>query len=89
VVVHDFNPSTWESEISEFKANLVYRVSSRPARATQRNPVLGKKQKHKKKNKKQNPTNQQQQTNKNKEEEEKEEEKKGKIQCVFFPHKLD
>jgi hypothetical protein len=26
--------------ISEFKANLVYRVSSRTARATQRNPVL-------------------------------------------------
>jgi hypothetical protein len=26
--------------ISEFKASLVYRVSSRTARATQRNPVL-------------------------------------------------
>jgi hypothetical protein len=33
--------------ISEFKANLVYRVSSRTARATKRNPVS-------KKNKKQN-----------------------------------
>jgi hypothetical protein len=27
--------------ISEFEANLVYRVSSRTARATQRNPVSG------------------------------------------------
>jgi hypothetical protein len=33
--------------ISEFKASLVYKVSSRTARATQRNPVL-KKQKNKK-----------------------------------------
>jgi hypothetical protein len=30
-------------QISEFKASLVYRVSSRTARATQRNPVSGKK----------------------------------------------
>jgi hypothetical protein len=29
-------------QISEFKASLVYRVSSRTARATQRNPVLKK-----------------------------------------------
>jgi hypothetical protein len=27
-------------QISEFEASLVYRVSSRTARATQRNPVL-------------------------------------------------
>jgi hypothetical protein len=33
--------------ISEFKASLVYRVSSRTARATQRNPVLKKKEKRK------------------------------------------
>jgi hypothetical protein len=33
-------------QISEFKASLVYRVSSRTARATQRNPVM-KKQKTK------------------------------------------
>jgi hypothetical protein len=44
--------------ISEFKASLVYRVSSRPARATQRNPVskkkknINKKQQPKKKKKK-------------------------------------
>jgi hypothetical protein len=38
--------------ISEFKASLVYRVSSRTARAIQRNPV-SKKQKKKKKKKKQ------------------------------------
>jgi hypothetical protein len=34
VVVYAFNPSTWEFEVS-----LVYRVSSRTSRATQRNPV--------------------------------------------------
>jgi hypothetical protein len=32
-------------QISEFKASLVYRVSSRTARATQRNPVTKKKKK--------------------------------------------
>jgi hypothetical protein len=36
--------------ISEFKASLVYRVSSRTARATQRNPVSKKEKKKKKKN---------------------------------------
>jgi hypothetical protein len=35
---------TW---ISEFKASLVYRVSSRTARATQRNTVLKNKQTNK------------------------------------------
>jgi hypothetical protein len=43
VVVYTFNPSTQEAErgrqISEFEASLVYRVSSRTARATQRKPV--------------------------------------------------
>ena len=33
--------------ISEFEASLVYRVSSRTARATQRNPVSKKNQKQK------------------------------------------
>jgi hypothetical protein len=37
-------------QISEFEASLVYRVSSRTARATQRNPV-SKKQKQKQKTK--------------------------------------
>jgi hypothetical protein len=38
--------------ISEFEASLVYKVSSRTARAIQRNPVLkNKKQKTKNKNK--------------------------------------
>jgi hypothetical protein len=32
--------------IFEFEAHLVYRVSSRTARATQRNPVLEKKKLH-------------------------------------------
>jgi hypothetical protein len=44
VVTQVFNPSTREAEagrrISEFGASLVYRVSSRIARATQRNPIL-------------------------------------------------
>jgi hypothetical protein len=40
VVAHTFSPSTWKAEqISEFKASLVYKVSSRTARATQKNPV--------------------------------------------------
>jgi hypothetical protein len=50
VVAHAFNPSRgrWISE-----ASLVYKVSSRTARAIQRNPVSkNKKQKTKKKNKK-------------------------------------
>jgi hypothetical protein len=38
-------------QISEFEASLVYRVSSRTARATQRNPV-SKNQKEKRKRKK-------------------------------------
>jgi hypothetical protein len=58
VVGHTFNPSTQEGSgrlISEFKASLVYRVSSGTARVTQRNTVLKKKKKHikfKNKNKK-------------------------------------
>jgi hypothetical protein len=50
--------------ISEFEASLVYKVSSRTARAIQRNPV-SKKKKHQKtknknkKNKKQKQTNKQ------------------------------
>jgi hypothetical protein len=43
VVVHAFTFSTWEAEggrqISEFEASLVYKVSSRTAKATQRNTV--------------------------------------------------
>jgi hypothetical protein len=38
--------------ISEFKASLVYKVSSRTARATQRNPVSKNQKKKKKKKKK-------------------------------------
>jgi hypothetical protein len=38
-------------QISEFEASLVYRVISRTARATHRNPVLKKKKKKKKKKK--------------------------------------
>jgi hypothetical protein len=38
-------------QISEFKASLVYKVSSRTARAIQRNPVLKKTKKQKNKTK--------------------------------------
>jgi hypothetical protein len=52
--------------ISEFEASLVYRVSSRTARTTQRNPVLKKqKTKNKKQKQKQN-HKKQKQKNKNK-----------------------
>jgi hypothetical protein len=41
MVVHALNPSSREAEAGgfEFKASLVYKVSSRTARAIQRNPV--------------------------------------------------
>jgi hypothetical protein len=57
VVAHTFNPSTPEVKAGgylEFETNLVYKVSSRTARATQRNPVSKnkKKQKQKQTNKK-------------------------------------
>jgi hypothetical protein len=39
-------------QISEFKASLVYKVSSRAVRALQRNPDSGKKKKKKKRKKK-------------------------------------
>ena len=40
VVAHAFNPPGGRGrQISEFEASLVYRVSSRTARAIQRNPV--------------------------------------------------
>jgi hypothetical protein len=38
--------------ISEFETSLVYKVSSRTARAIQRNPVLEKKKRKKRKKKK-------------------------------------
>ena len=43
-MAHTCNPSTLGGRgrrISEFEASLVYRVSSRTARAIQRNPVSG------------------------------------------------
>jgi hypothetical protein len=45
MVVHTFNPSNLGGrgrQISEFEASLVYKVSSRTARAIQRNPVSKK-----------------------------------------------
>jgi hypothetical protein len=38
-------------QISDFEASLIYRVGSRTARTTQRNPVLKKEKKKKKKKK--------------------------------------
>ena len=54
MVAHTFNPSTWEAEAGgslEFKASLVYRVSCRAARTTQRNPVSKNKKQKQKQNK--------------------------------------
>jgi hypothetical protein len=42
-------PALGRQRQTELEASLVYRVSSRTARATQRNPVSGKKKKKKKK----------------------------------------
>lgn len=46
MAAHSFNPSTWEVEgvrLCEFEASLVYKESSRTARAVpQRNPVSKK-----------------------------------------------
>jgi hypothetical protein len=45
VVVHNFIPSTGQQrqvDHCEFEVGMVYRVSSRTAKATQRNPVLKK-----------------------------------------------
>jgi hypothetical protein len=50
--------------ISEFEASLVYRVSSRTSRVTQRNPVKNK-TKHNKKTKQQQQQQQQQQKKNN------------------------
>ena len=52
-MAHACNPSTLGGRgrwISEFEASLVYRVSSRIARAIQRNPVSKKQNKTKQKN---------------------------------------
>ena len=48
MVAHAFNPQHLGGtgrQISEFEASLVYRVSSRTARAIQRNPILNPPQK--------------------------------------------
>jgi hypothetical protein len=53
-MAHAFNPSTEEAEAgsSEFNTSLVYRASSRTAKATQRKiPCLGKKIERKKERK--------------------------------------
>jgi hypothetical protein len=57
------------SQISEFKASLVYRVNSRTARAAQRNPVSKKQQKQKRQK------NKTKQKNQNKQKKEKKKQK--------------
>ena len=54
VVAHAFRSSTWEAEAgrSLSEASLVYRVSSRSAKATQRNPDSKNQNKKTKQNKK-------------------------------------
>jgi hypothetical protein len=59
--------------ISEFKASLVYRVSSRTARAIQRNPVSKKQTNKQTKNKTNKHTNKQKTKEKRKEKEKKKE----------------
>jgi hypothetical protein len=70
VVAHAFNPSTWEAEAGRFLSlrPAWSRVSSRTARATQRNPVL--------KNTKQNKTKQKEKKERKKEKEKKEEKRR-------------
>lgn len=49
VVVQTFEPSTWEAEAGEsleFKATLIYRVSSRAAMATQRRKKKRERERH-------------------------------------------
>ena len=64
VVAHAFNHSTWGGRgrrISKFEASLVYKVSSRTAKAIQRNSWIKTK---KTKNKKKKPKTKNKQTNK-------------------------
>jgi hypothetical protein len=65
-------------QISVFEASLVYRVSSRTARATQRNPVS----KNQNKTKKTHKTNKQ--TKKQKERERKKERKRKKLDFIII-----
>ena len=41
---HAFNPSTWKLDLYEFEAGLLYRVSSRIAKAAERNSFSTNKQ---------------------------------------------
>jgi hypothetical protein len=69
--------------ISEFKASLVYKVSSRTARATQRNPV-SKKQKTKTKQQQQQQQQKTQKTNKTKKRKKERKEKLSQIKQVCY-----
>jgi hypothetical protein len=77
-------------QISEFKASLVYRVSSRTARATQRNPASNKtkqnktKQNKTKQNKKQKKKNKKKQKNKTKQNKKTQKTKKPRVFCLAF-----
>ena len=54
VVVHTLNPNTQEATLGDcgFEGSLVYRGSSRTARAAQKNPVSQKRKRKRKKKKK-------------------------------------
>ena len=54
-MAHTFNPRRQrQADLNQFKISLVYKVNSRTARATQRNPDSKKQNKTKKKGKKSN-----------------------------------
>ena len=55
VVLHAFNPSSWEAEL---KASFVYRGNFRTAKSAQRSPVLKNKTKKSKKPKNKQPNKQ-------------------------------
>jgi hypothetical protein len=70
--------------ISEFEASLVYKVSSRTARATQRNPIL-KKNQQKTKKQKTNKTKKERKEGRKKERRKKER-KENVLQACLKPH---
>jgi hypothetical protein len=72
-------------QISEFEASLVYKVSSRTARATQRNPVLkNKKQASKQANKQTKKQKQKRKKEKRKKEKKERKEGRKKKEIVLF-----
>jgi hypothetical protein len=71
--------------ISEFKANLVYSLSSRIARATQRNPVSKKKKRKERKKEKKRKKRKEKKRKEKKRKEKKRKEKKRKEEISIWP----